>query len=489
MKTPLKRFLLPALIAALSLLLASRAAAQTFTTLHSFSWYPSDGANPQAGLVLSGNTLFGTTFNGGNSISLSGTLFAININGTRYTNFYNFTGGRDGGNPAGGLIVSGNTLYGTASAGGTNGNGTVFAIHTNGANFTNLHTFTATSSTPLGYLTNSDGANPEAGLLLSGNMLYGAAYDGGASGLGTLFAINTNSMVFAHVYTFVGGLMNGLYPDAALISSGNTLYGTLQEGGNPGFGTVFAVNTDGTGFTNLYNFKSLDDGTSPATGLVLSGGTLYGTALGGMSGGVYKAGTVFAINTDGSGFTNLYYFGARSGPSLTNSDGATPSTLILSGNTLYGTTEYGGRWGNGTVFAVNTDGMSFTVLHTFTPVVANKLSYLTNSDGANPAAGLILSGNTLYGTTKYGGTNSWGTVFSLSLGSASAPPMTITLSGTNAILTWSANAVGYTLEFATNLVSPVAWDANLPAPAIINGNNTVTNPISSTQKFYRLANP
>jgi hypothetical protein len=45
---------------------------------------------------------------------------------------------------------------------------------------------------------------------------------------------------------------------------------------------------------------------------------------------------------------------------------------------------------------------------------------------------------------------------------------------------------GYTLEFATNLVSPAFWNTNLPAPVILGGLNTVTNPISAPAKFYRL---
>ena len=82
--------------------------------------------------------------------------------------------------------------------------------------------------------------------------------------------------------------------------------------------------------------------------------------------------------------------------SLAGSDGDYPyAGLILSGNTLYGTTAYGGSSGNGTVFAVNTDGTGFTNLHSFT---ARSVLIYTNSDGADPHAGLILSGNTLYGT-------------------------------------------------------------------------------------------
>ena len=47
-----------------------------------------------------------------------------------------------------GLILSGNTLYGTAYYGGSAGNGTVFALNTNGTGFTTLHTFTAECLAP-----------------------------------------------------------------------------------------------------------------------------------------------------------------------------------------------------------------------------------------------------------------------------------------------------------------------------------------------------
>jgi formylglycine-generating enzyme required for sulfatase activity len=109
--------------------------------------------------------------------------------------------------------------------------------------------------------------------------------------------------------------------------------------------------------------------------------------------------------------------------------------------------------------------------------------------------GLILSGNTLYGTEAGGFLGfydnlSGGTVFSLSF----APQLTIALSGTNVILTWPTNVVvfnysGYTLQSTTNLVSPVVWTTVSPTPVVVNGQNTVTNPISRTQQFYRLSQP
>jgi uncharacterized repeat protein (TIGR03803 family) len=355
-------------------------------------------------LILSGNTLYGTAYGGGSSGK--GTVFKVNTDGTGFTPLYSFTGS-DGANPYAGLILSSNTLYGTAVNGGSSSSshGTVFAVNTNGTGFTTLHSFT----------NGSDGYYPYAGLILSGNTLYGTAVNGGnglSYGWGTVFAGNTDGTGFTRLHYFTGG-SDGADPYAfgGLILSGNTLYGTAYYGGSSGDGTVFAVNTDGTGFTILHSFTGYSnstnsDGYYPVAGLILSGNTLYGTAT---HGGSANAGTVFAVNTNGTGFTTLHSFTASSTNSLgiyTNSDGYFPDAgLILSGNTLYGTAFHGGSSGQGTVFAVNTDGTGFTILHSFTG----------GSDGTGPDAGLILSGNTLYGTAYGGGSSGKGTVFSLTL--------------------------------------------------------------------------
>src|SRR5438477_12432837 len=109
-------------------------------------------------------------------------------------------------------------------------------------------------------------------------------------------------------------------------------------------------------FTTLHSFDG-SDGINPYAGLVLSGSNLYGTAV---AGGSFGSGAVFKLNTDGTGFTNLHTFTATSGSMGTNSDGSNPiGGLVLSGDTLYGATPYGGTSGNGTVFKVNTDGTGF----------------------------------------------------------------------------------------------------------------------------------
>jgi uncharacterized repeat protein (TIGR03803 family) len=136
----------------------------------------------------------------------------------------------------------------------------------------------------------------------------------------------------------------GANPNAGLLLVGNTLYGTAAAGGSSGAGTVFAVNTDGTGFRVLHSFLDGNDGANPWSGLILSGNTLFGVAYGS---GLGAGGTVFAVNTDGTGFTNLHHF-------TYGGDGAGPiGGLILSGNTLYGTARLGGSAGNGTVFSLS----------------------------------------------------------------------------------------------------------------------------------------
>jgi uncharacterized repeat protein (TIGR03803 family) len=329
-----------------------------------------------------------------------------------YTNVHVFNYPDDGAKPQAGLILSGNTLYGTTSgAGGNLGYGSVFKVNLDGSNPTNIYTFTSPSYPNYPH-TNSDGAFPAAALILSGNTLYGTASGGGTTGNGTVFRVNTDGTGFTNLYNFTDN-NDGALPLAGLILAGNTLYGTTEQGGASDYGTVFAINTDGTGFTNLYGFTGGDDGANPQAGLILAGNTLFGTAMGGGSGG---NGTVFAIETNGMNFTNVYSFspgGENDEGNITNGDGADPEAgLILAGNTLFGTASGGGLAGNGAVFAVNTDGSNFTNLYSFTD---NGGGYGPNNDGADPVAGLFLSGYTLYGTANEGGTAANGTVFAINV--------------------------------------------------------------------------
>jgi uncharacterized repeat protein (TIGR03803 family) len=384
-----------------------------FHTIYTFSG-GNDGSTPYGGVILAGATLYGTTYGGGpdragNTLGF-GTVFAVNTNGSGFTNLFQFDGGASGANPQATLIFSGNALYG--STGGVygeqdtaGGNGTLFAVNTNGG-FTNIYTFKYT-----------DAAQPWSGLVVSNHTLFGTTYGGGASGQGAIYKVNTDGTGYAIIKSFsafgydaaapdftASTNFDGANPGGDIAVSGNTLYGAAFYGGNYGYGTLYSVNMDGTGFTNLHNFTGGSDGAYPKGGLVLANGMLYGTASGGGS----NEGVVFAISPNGAGFTVLKTFSAT--VNYTNADGAAPyAGLAASGNTLFGATYYGGGHGYGSVFALNASTKAFVNLHSFTG----------GSDGAYPYAGLLLSGNWLYGVAVGGGTNNTGSVFMVTTNASS----------------------------------------------------------------------
>jgi uncharacterized repeat protein (TIGR03803 family) len=206
-------------------------------------------------------------------------VFKLNTDGTGYTVLKTFTGS-DGAYPKEDLLLSGETLYGTTSQGGTAGRGTVFKVTTNGTAFSVLKHFTT-----------SDGASVNGGLALSGATLYGTTAAGGTPSLGTVFKVNTNGAGFAILRWFNAGA-TGANPGAGPILSGSVLYGTTYNGGSFGKGVLFRMNTNGTGYTVLKSFNGTD-GAAPFAPLTLSGGQIYGTTR---DGGWYGLGTVFRID-------------------------------------------------------------------------------------------------------------------------------------------------------------------------------------------------
>ena len=127
-----------------------------------------------------------------------------------------------------------------------------------------------------------------------------------------LVAKTAHAQSFSVIYTFTNSPGAG-NQNSSLILESNTLYGTTYYGGSSSNGTVFKVNTDGSGYTVLKDFSTLsdsypytnNDGAWPSARLVLYGNTLYGTT---QDGGSLGGGTVFRVNTDGNGYTNLKNF-------------------------------------------------------------------------------------------------------------------------------------------------------------------------------------
>jgi uncharacterized repeat protein (TIGR03803 family) len=308
-----------------------------FAVLHSFErlnpFDNSEGALPYAGLSLSGNTLYGEAVLGGPADR--GTIFKLNTDGTGYEVLYDFTSNGDDEGPWGGLAMSGNTLYGTTGL--SESSASVFSLTADGLSFKNLHHFSTQ------YGTNVDGARAVGGVIVAGNTLYGAAQRGGLYGNGTVFALTTDGTSFRVLHTFAATPnTDGAYPSSALTLLGNTLYGTTQFGGDFGGGTIYSLNTDGTGFTTLFSFPPPIPGDVIwPSGLAVVGNSFYGTT----------EHTIFKINTDGSGFATLYTFGPIFGNTQTNLNGAFPwADMTVAGNSLYGTASGGGIWGDGTIF-------------------------------------------------------------------------------------------------------------------------------------------
>jgi uncharacterized repeat protein (TIGR03803 family) len=426
-----------------------------FQALYSFTG-GSDGRNPNAGLVqASDGNLYGTTYNGGNDGV--GTVFSITTNGA-YNSLYSFVGNvyngtTDSANPYYGSLVqaSDGNLYGTTENGGTNGDGTVFQITTNGTEAV-VYSFTG----------GNDGRYAFGGLVQAGDgKLYGTTGNGGTNGWGTVFRITTNGTLTS-LYAFTAGADGG-HPYAGLVrASDGNLYGTTAFDNT--LGTVFRITTNGV-LTPLHYFDGDINGGYPQGGLVqASDGNLYGTTEVGGVANWYAGtgGTVFRMTPDGT-LTSLYAF--TGGP-----DGGSPLANLVqaSDGNLYGTTFYGGNtnlnngWGYGTLFSINTNGV-FTSLYAFTGA----------GDGGNPVGGLVqASDGKLYGTTEYGGTSGYGAIFSLLV----SVPLNTRLSGQTMVLTWSNPA--FYLQAAPTLVDMFT---NIPGAT-----SPYTVAITGPQQFFRL---
>ncbi len=359
----------------------------------------SDGVFPMAALCLAGDTLYGTTKWGGSG----GGMFRLKTDGTGYTMLRSI-GHVDGGNPAC-LVLSGTTLFGTAEGGHTFGRGIVFKLNTDGSDFTVLKEFTG-----------SDGSIPIPDLVLSGDTLYGITISGGTLDYGVMFALNTNDNAYTVIRNFTAEELGAIMPEdgrVGLLVSGTTLYATSPYAGVAGLGTLFQLNTDGSGYALLKQFTA-GDGKEPYSGLTQGAdGVLYGTTR---WGGTSNCGTVFRLASDGSDYTILREF--------SGSDGRCPEAgLAVEGSTLYGTTVSGGGAGNGTLFKINTDGSGYSLLRACS-------SY---DDGVLPVTVPVLSGTTLYGGINYGKlfrVNTDGTGYSVySIGTSGSYPRSVLLDG------------------------------------------------------------
>jgi uncharacterized repeat protein (TIGR03803 family) len=385
------RTLAMALVGATMLLPLADANAGTFTNLYEFN--PNINAGPLGRLTASGGKLIGTTLSGGTH--QAGTVFSFAPGSSAAHVYYSFTaGGTDAVNPTSGVngtsllvgttpfggakgfgavytvstitgietvlysfaggasgwlpsdppvLVTGagygksGTLYGVTTYGGDFGYGTVYAIDVataiggKSSGWTKLHSFAG-----------PEGAYPESVPLFYNGFLYGVADRGGVTGNGTVYRIDTYTGAGGLFYAF-GAAPDGNYPSGSLLLYNGSLYGTTNEGGTMGYGTVFALNPQSGAETILHSFAAGTDGAYPQTGVVEQNGRLYGTTIGGGKDGLGELGTIFTIDLVKPAEQTLYRF--------PTANGAVPQELLSMKGTLYGTTYAGGTYGAGTLFS------------------------------------------------------------------------------------------------------------------------------------------
>jgi uncharacterized repeat protein (TIGR03803 family) len=229
--------------------------------------------------------------------------------------------------------------------------------------------------------------------------LFGTTFQGGAYSYGTVFKLDPQGRETI-LYSFCPQTpcTNGTFPGGVTPSKNGTLYGVTYAGGNyscniTGCGTVFKINRGGD-LTLLHAFGGAD-GDYPNAGLVLdAANAVYGTT---QYGGAYGHGAVYKVNSAGKETVEYSFDGGT--------DGAYPNGGLVQdaeGN-LYGTANQGGTYNDGTIFKITTSGQ-FTVLYSFRGGLS----------GANPYADLNLDqqGN-IFGVTSTGGAHNFGVIFKL----------------------------------------------------------------------------
>jgi uncharacterized repeat protein (TIGR03803 family) len=345
--------------------------------------------------------------------ALLGFSLSVVAEAQTYTVLHNFNGVADGANPVAGLTIdrTGN-LYGTASAGGNWGYGTVYRLAPSGSNwnFSVLYTFLG-----LGYQGTDAGAPYSRVTIGPDGALYGTTHAGATGdqcrelhGCGAVYRLQPvlggTSATWKETVIYAFGYYDGDHPnygDVVFDQAGN-LYGATFTGGAYLQGAVYKLAPFNGGWKQsvIHSFSGVD-GNTPFNGPTLDrAGNLYGTTS---AGGASGLGTVYQLTPSGSTWTAniLHNFQGAT-------DGATPSSGIVldAGNNLYGATEVAGSGADGTAFELSSPTVGVWNLNTLVDFVG--------APPAPPYRTLAMDSNgNLYGTSAQDGAHQAGVVFKL----------------------------------------------------------------------------
>ena len=377
-----------------------RSAAGTYSVLYSFKGAP-DGGQPNAGVSEDtvGN-LYGTTTAGG--AYGKGTIYKLTPGGVE-TVLYSFTGGSDGANIYGGASVdAAGNLYGTAEAGGSLNYGTVWKLSAAGQ-FTVLHAFAGGLA--------GDGANPDAGVTLdSQGNLYGTTSMGGATfNLGTVFKVSPGgAYTLLHNFTKVPQT----YPESGLaIDAAGNLYGAVE-------GAVYEVSA--TGVYTQFSLPPNAYGTIGGTVALGGTGNLY-LVTGGAENETPKYGGVFQVNLSSGTATDLYNFPGPPDEGFVVTGGcpegasASPGVLADAAGNVYGSSQNLGLGGG--LFEVVVATRKESTLYRF-PAARG---------GSMPNQIIRGHSGVVFGATLEGGVENAGALFEIKAGVESTLPLPVTI--------------------------------------------------------------
>ena len=305
-------------------------------------------------------------------------------------------GGPDGAGPPAGVIADGKGgFFGATIFGGTRGNGTVFQIKPKGdGTYTETVLYSITGG--------SDGYRPVGGVAMDAHgALYVSPLGGGNAGCfagcGTVEKLTPGPKGYTEttIYRFNPSPDANQPVGTPVVDSSGAIYGVAQSGGLTGNGAVFELAPSKSGYTEsvIYSLPGGAGGYAPQSGLSIDAhGNIYGEATSGglqnrrCSGG---CGVIFELERSGSTFTPLTIY------RFDGADGDYPDAPVTPDSAtgvIYGTTQYGGVWVDGVVFAlVPSHGTySETVIHAVPKGVQS---------GVFMSPMLLTKSGTLYGTT------------------------------------------------------------------------------------------
>jgi uncharacterized repeat protein (TIGR03803 family) len=428
-----------------------------YSVLHHFRHMSVTAATPRASLIKTDSGLFFGTAQAGGSNNV-GAIFCLRPNGSESRVLFSFGVGANAARVPNRLCAAADGfLYGTTVQGGLSNAGVIYRISQNGSNYHVLRHLGATD----------EPRTAQAGLIVdAGGWLYGTSFSGGVAGRGTVYKVHKDTEEFVVLRSLTTA--DGYQPQSELVEASGNLYGTTGLGGAQNLGVVFRIEPSGSNYTVLHSFTGGAQGQNPTSGLMVgSGGKLYGTTarqLGGF------AGSVYAINPDGSGFRTLRSFtNAALQPRVARSQ-----LVEGSDGLLYGVTQSGGATERGTIFRIGKDGDRFAILYEFG---------VSAGDGQTPSAGLTSVGDgSFLGVTEAGGDNGNGAVFRFD---PVEVRVRIGLTDTAAELRWPASSTVDELE-ATAALGAFDWHGVGATVLRLGDENEATVPRQSQGQLYRV---